>query len=378
MRIVVVGAGVIGMLTAVECVRAGAQVDLVDQAGIPSASAASYDLHRVVRTLHRGDVPLTVAAAGLPEAWADVERMLGARFFHRTGVLTATSEDDLGTNLALLAEAGVKGTALSPAELAARCPHVQFPADRAGVLEPTAGTVQADQALLAIAAWLRGQPTARLHQHREVVRVEDNGIVRFADGSELAGDSVVVAAGAWSRDLLPAALTDGLTLKRQTMLSYAPNHSAWADSPAVLGLGTGGDAWVMPPVGGTPVRVSAGSACRTVPEMTDRDTPSRWRDHLADRFAGLLTGFDPAAIIGTTEGYYLTDESGEGPLLAELGDGAVWAYAACGGMSFKFAPLVSKALASRAMGRLPRWTGLDSVDRPRQLAVHREEARRFP
>ena len=63
MRIVVVGGGVIGLITAMECVRAGARVDLVDQGGIPSPSATSYDVHRVVRALHRGDAALTTAAA---------------------------------------------------------------------------------------------------------------------------------------------------------------------------------------------------------------------------------------------------------------------------------------------------------------------------
>jgi sarcosine oxidase len=377
MRVVVVGAGVIGMLTAAECVRAGAQVDLVDQAGIPSASAASYDRHRVVRVLHRGDAPLTLAAAPLDEGWLDIERRLGGRFYHRTGVLTAVTARDVEASLALLAAAGVPVEALSVEDLSARYPHVRFAAGHAAVFEPAAGTVLADLALLAAARWLRGHPAVRSHPHRRVTQVEESGTVRLGDGTVLAGDGVVVAAGPWSRDLLPASLAGELTLKRQTMLSYAPAsfRAAWSGSPAVLGLGSEHDAWLMPPVAGTPARLSAASACRTVPGMTDRDTPREWRDHLTDRFGTVLTGFDPAAVTGATEGYYLTDEAGEGPLLAELGDGAVWAYAACGGMSFKFAPVVAPALADRALGRPPRQTGLDSVDRPRQLAaVHGGQA----
>jgi glycine/D-amino acid oxidase-like deaminating enzyme len=38
-------------------------------------------------------------------------------------------------------------------------------------------------------------------------------------------------------------------------------------------------------------------------------------------------------------------------------------------MSFKFAPVLARALADRAVGRPPHQTGLDSVDRPRQLAA---------
>ena len=367
MRIVVVGGGVVGLLTAVECVRAGAEVDLVEQSGIPSATATSYDQHRVVRTLHRGDPLLSVAAAGLHEAWVETERRLGGRFYHRTGVLTVTT--DVEAELTLLGGTGVPVRALSGRDLSARYPQLRFKPGQRALLEPAAGTVLADRALLAAARWLRGHPAVRTHAHRQVTQVTECAQVRLADGQVLAADGVVVAAGPWSRSLLPAAVGAGLTLKRQTMLSYSPSWfpGAWSRSPAVLGLGSTGDAWLMPPVAGTPVRLSAASACRTVADLTDRQTPGTWRTHLIRRFSTLLTAFEPNAVTGATEGYYLTDESGQGPLLARLGD-AVWAFAACGGMSFKFAPVLARALADRAMGDPPRQTGLESVDLPRQLA----------
>jgi glycine/D-amino acid oxidase-like deaminating enzyme len=304
---------------------------------------------------------------------------------------------DVGTNYAMVTAAGLPAQALTAAELSARYPQLRFGPGWAAVFEPAAGAVLAGQALRRLARWLHDQPAVRLHPHRPVVAIDGAGVGRsekikpsasvlLADGTALAGDRVVVAAGPWSRDLLPAALAGDLTLQRQTMLSYAPATSrrAWAGLPAVLGLGESGDAWLMPPVAGTPARLSAASACRAVPEMTDRVTPGEWRDHLIDRFAMLLADFDPAAVIGATDGYYLTDAASGGPLLADLGggsegvegvEGVVWAYAACGGMSFKFAPLIARALADRAVGRPPRSTGLDSIDRPRQLtARHRQPA----
>jgi sarcosine oxidase len=141
----------------------------------------------------------------------------------------------------------------------------------------------------------------------------------------------------------------------------------------MIGLGSGSDgAWLMPPVAGVPARLSAASACREVAEMTGLATPARWRDHLTSLFAVLLADFDPAHVTGAADGYYLAAVPSGGPLLATLGDGAVWAYAACGGMSFKFAPLVARALADRAMARAAQRTGLNRVDHPRQ--VTRESA----
>ena len=50
-------------------------------------------------------------------------------------------------------------------------------------------------------------------------------------------------------------------------------------------------------------------------------------------------------------------------MLALLGD-RVLSYAACGGSSFKFAPLIAEALAARLAAKIPTLTGIDSLDRP--------------
>ena len=172
MRIVVVGGGVIGLLTAMECVRAGARVDLVDQGGIPSPSATSNDLHRVVRALHRGDAALTMAAARAHEGWLDVERRLGARFYHRAGVLTAMGAQDVGTHYAMVTATGMPAQALTAAELNARYPQIRFEPGRAAVFEPAVGAVLAGQALLRLARWMRDQPAVHLHPHRRVVAID--------------------------------------------------------------------------------------------------------------------------------------------------------------------------------------------------------------
>jgi glycine/D-amino acid oxidase-like deaminating enzyme len=124
----------------------------------------------------------------------------------------------------------------------------------------------------------------------------------------------------------------------------------------------------MPPTAGSPARLSAADACRAVPWMTDRTAPAQWRDHLIRKFAALLTDFDPAAVTGAADGYYLATQDG-GPAFAATGDGTVLAYAACGGMSFKFAPLIARSIADRALGRPVRETGLGPIDRPRPLSL---------
>jgi glycine/D-amino acid oxidase-like deaminating enzyme len=162
-RVVVVGGGIIGLLTAMECVRSGAQVDLVDQGTIPSAGAASNDTQRIVRALHSGDPQLTAAAAGAGRAWLEVQRCVGAWFYRRMGVLTMMAAQDAIGNLALLAGVGVRARMLSAGELAARYPRIRVAAGTQAVFEPTAGIILADQALRMVARWLRDETAAVLH-----------------------------------------------------------------------------------------------------------------------------------------------------------------------------------------------------------------------
>ncbi|GAA3586187.1 FAD-binding oxidoreductase [Kribbella ginsengisoli] len=382
MRITVVGGGVIGLLTAIECVRASGahQVDLVDAGPIPSPLATSNDRLRVTRALHRGDPVLTAAAAGAHSAWLDVERLLGTRFYHPTGALTAMPAEQANIELAELTADGAKAWALSPKDLANWYPRVNFPLGSAAVLEATAGVLLADHALVAMARWLAEHPRVRLLPHRQVVavsEVEGDGVVRFADGATQSADRVVIAAGPWSRELLASSVGPDLTLYRQSVLSYRPPtcRRNWAEMPVVLGLGPNRDAWFMPTVAQSeaPMRLSAASACRPVEEMTDRGTPDQWRHHLVDLFTQLIDGFDPAGVVGANDGYYLAERTQGGPLLAAYGAGTIWAFAACGGMSFKFAPQIARAIADRAVGDSPRATGLESIDRPRQLAAVGEE-----
>jgi glycine/D-amino acid oxidase-like deaminating enzyme len=174
------------------------------------------------------------------------------------------------------------------------------------------------------------------------------GAVVLADGSVVRGDAVVVAAGPWSRDLLPAAEAAALTLHRQSIL-YCDVPERWPALPAVA---LPGGAWLVPPVAGAPLALSAHSAARPVATITDHRTPPEWRAHLLERFGVLLDGLHPRWVLDGLDGYYLADAATGGARIVAL-DGAAWAFSASGGSSFKFAPLIARSLAARALGAEP-------------------------
>ena len=372
MRVVIVGGGVIGLLTAVSCVSAGHQVVLVDQAGeIPFPGAASFDRHRVVRALHLGDPAASAAAVRAHHRWTGLEHLLSTRFYERVGALTVLPPEQLQAAQAILAGAGSRARVLDPGEVSPEYPLVGFADDASAVLELEAGVLLADRILVACAGWLRRQSRAQLRPRCTAVSIDTGSTaVRLADGEVLSADALLIAAGPWSRALLAPQLAGELVLHRQSMIYCrvpAPDAAAWAALPAVVSLGAVkgdgevGGAWLVPPVAGTPLKLSAASACRVVAETSGTTTPPYWRDHLIATFAKVIPGFRADWLSGTRDCYYLARASTGGPMLAMLADRVI-SYAACGGSSFKFAPLIAQSLAERLTGASPAPTGLDSID----------------
>jgi sarcosine oxidase len=367
-RVTVVGGGVIGLLTAVECVLAGARVTVLDQAELPHPASTSFDRHKMMRAVHPDDPAATRAAVRAHRRWLELERLLSARFYDRVGALTVLPVSRLPQALSVLWNTDAPATALEHDDLVARYPHLRWPAGTAAVLERDAGALLADRVLAACAGWLRCRPEAAtlLPWHRVVDLDGDTAEVTLAGGDTIAADRLLVAAGPWSQALVPAADAGELTLFRQTMLlcDVPPQRrDDWADTPVIPSFGLPSGAWLVPPVAGTPLKLSADLACRAVAELGEpTDDPGAFADALVEVFTGLVPEFTADWVTETRECHYLADTGTGGPRAVPLGAAAI-GYAACGGGSFKLAPVIATDLAARLTGGRPEPTGLPTLDR---------------
>jgi glycine/D-amino acid oxidase-like deaminating enzyme len=347
-HVAVVGGGVIGLLSAVECALAGHQVTVVEQDTLPSPVATSYDRHRILRALHTGDVASTESAVRAHHRWIELERILSSRFYDRVGALTVLPREQLPGALSALWNSGAQAKVLEGDELTRAYPHVSF-GEPCAVLESSAGVLLADRVLAACVGWLRWQPRVELLPHRTVVRIDPvRAVAHLADGTELPADAVIVAAGPWSPRLVPGDHADGLRLYRQSMLYCevpAGTERRWRATPAMPALGWAAGAWLVPPVAGSPLKLSAASACREARDIGDRVTSSHWRDHLTVLFGKVIPGFDEGWVSGSRDCYYLSHDATGGRATLSMGEKAV-AFSACGGGSFKFAPLIARSLMS--------------------------------
>jgi glycine/D-amino acid oxidase-like deaminating enzyme len=333
-EVVIAGAGVTGLLAAVECALAGYHVTVLDRGPIPNPDASSADQHRALRTFAPGDPAATRRMAAAHRRWLELETLLGARFLRRVGVVTAWPDGEVDGVLEAAVNAGVPAATVAPEKL----PHIGFPAGTTGVLELDAGVLLADRVLRTAARWLDAHPAVRLRPWSAVTEVDgDTGKVTLAGGEVLGADRVLVAAGPWTPELVGLEVVR----HRQTMLYLRPPAELarwWETAPGAGRVGADARAWLLPPGDGTLLKISSDAVCREVPD-TDcaGDSPADWTERLLA--ASILSDVDRYTVVAAKQCHYLTGEGDA--LLARVGP-AVRARAACGGTGFATAPLAAR------------------------------------
>lgn len=355
-RVVVVGAGVTGLLVAVGCAQAGHRVTLLDRQAIPNPASTSYDQHRVIRALDPDDPEATRRVARADQRWRELARLFGAAFYRRIGVLTAWPAARVERVTAAAAEAGVRVDMVARAGF----PHLGLPAGSVPLVERDAGVLLADRVLRAATGWLRHHPAVTLRPRQAASGIDlDSGAVRLAGGSTLESDLTMVATGPWSHDLvrLPTVLY------RQTMVYLRPPPDTvrwWRRTPAAGGLGTDGCGWLIPPGRGTLLKVSSAAACREVRASDDEVGAStvvagdpRWDDDVRAAKeimdASILAGIERYDVVKLARCHYTVDaHTGQGEL-RRVGN-KVWARAASGGDGFRTAPLVADRVVEAVSG----------------------------
>jgi glycine/D-amino acid oxidase-like deaminating enzyme len=198
-RVVVVGGGIVGASCAYELAARGADVELVDAGDAPVGASARSDGYLLVSDKRPGeDTEMTREAL---EVWREYAASLpGEIEFEPVGpVLVAVGADAAGVlaeRLRSLREHGIEAREVAPADADPGLgPNVTL-----------AATAPADarvQPMLATAAILRAAAGAgaRIRHHAAVAAIEPRAVA-LADGTELHADVVIVAAGAWTGELL--------------------------------------------------------------------------------------------------------------------------------------------------------------------------------
>jgi glycine oxidase len=209
--VVIVGAGIIGLVTAWRALQRGLTVTLVDPEPASKASHVAAGMLTPVSELTYGEEPLLrlgiASRDRYPAFVAELEDVTGQDVAHRTdGLLdVAFDGDDLGylDDLRRFQESlGVHTEALTGRECR-RLEPMLAPSVRGGLLAPDDGSIDPRRltAALLTAVERGGGELLRLLATEVIVERDTAVGLRLADGSEVRADRVVLAAGPWSGDL---------------------------------------------------------------------------------------------------------------------------------------------------------------------------------
>ena len=206
-EVVVVGGGVLGMLTARELVQRGMKVVLLER-GEPGQEA-SWAGGGIVSPLYPWNyVPaISALASWAQESYPQLVQALRAETgidpeLHPCGLLML-DPPDREKALAWGREFGKSVQSVDPAFVSAREPDATTTFKDALWL-PYVSNVRNPRLLQALHKSLSQHPQCRIYAHRPVDRIEETGSsVLISAGTErFQGDQVVVCAGAWVAPLL--------------------------------------------------------------------------------------------------------------------------------------------------------------------------------
>jgi monomeric sarcosine oxidase len=224
-EIVIVGAGIMGAMTACELSRAGVRVALIDQSALPNPAGASFDHSKVFRFAYPDPFYAGLAVDAL-KLWRELEEESGTRLFTPTGVLMIGRDESSSETetYSALRSLELEAELLDSFEAARRFPQFNAEAFAFAVYDPNGAILYAERAVRATLDLARGRGVAIIEGQRVIaVEQSENARVKIvtASGEAYQCDRAAISSGPWTRKLL-TFLDDKLMTTRQEIVYFEP------------------------------------------------------------------------------------------------------------------------------------------------------------
>ena len=353
--IIIVGAGVFGLTSALQLRARGWRVTVIDPGPVPTPTAASTDISKVVRMDYGADPVWTELGRKSLVPWAEWNRESGELLFHNDGFLVLSREAMQPggfefESFQFLTANGEMLERLDSAAVAQRFPGWSADKYPDGYLNPRGGWAESGKTV----AWLAQQARregVQVFENCAFTRLLESGSrvvgVQAKDGREFRADLTLLATGAWTPTLLPE-LSDVMWATGQPVLNFRVANPAEWQAPRfpVWAADIGRTGWYGFPAlnDGTLKVANHGPGRRIHPdeprEVSPEDEP-RFRAFLRDTFPSLadapLIGTRLCLYCDTFDGNFWLDHHPQRPgLFVAAGDS---------GHAFKFAPVLGELIA---------------------------------
>jgi len=356
MRVLIVGCGIFGLSSALECVRRGMDVTLVDAGSIPCRSASSYDAHRLIRYpygRHRGYARLIPHAYA---SWQSIWDEIGEQLYVETGTLAIgdASTGWIDDSVASLKESGIPYDRLTAAEARELFAPMSIKDSKQILFTSSGGVLLAERILQALSLRLKHGGARMLPDHA----VSTDGLGELA--SEERADAVIITTGA-TRDLPAAFCSYDVTPTRQVVgLLTAPSRrltfSGPGSLPMFLDLDETSGFYLVPSVAGTPAKIGDHRPGRIDAEGLSIEPTHDERRRLSRLFVSALDRPLPDHMTFKICRYAMTPDRRivlrRGEPIDGLPDTRIIVAGGGSGHGFKFGPVIGKLIAAQLDGSL--------------------------
>ncbi|QEI06306.1 FAD-dependent oxidoreductase [Pigmentiphaga aceris] len=344
-RVVIIGAGIVGLSTARAAVKRGHEVVLLEKGPMPNPQGASFDLHRMIRAHYGAMEGYARMIAPAFDAWDRVWNDLGKEHFENTGaVAISLSPDDYADKtLQTFRKIGLDHEVHDRAGMEALAPHLDLPEGAWGVTGGRGGPLFASAIVTELTDWVR-RHGVDMRDNTEVKAIDRAaGIAVLADGTTVQGDLLVIAAGAWVSNLLPEL--DGNPVYRQALCYVEPPadyKESWRNAPAIVAIGDHGG-YTLPDRRGAGLKFGHGGHRRLQrPDITGFGSDLKAEsDIVLGAFRPFLKQPDHYTPQRMQVGYYVLDPSRRFKVET---NGKSVLVTNCDGQMFKFGPLMGEQI----------------------------------
>ena len=358
LHVAVIGAGAFGGWTALNLLRSGAKVTLLDAWGPGHSRSSSGGESRVIRHSYRKLIYVEMAKRSLA-LWHEANDTWGRPLLHATGVLhmyqadSPFNLDEVGT---LMADAGVAHEILDHDKLVERYPQVNMDGITSALYEPTAGYLLARRACQAVVDAFRNEGGEYRTAYVQPGKISGGRMadIGLSGGGTLSADQYVFACGPWLRTLFPDVLGPHLAISRQEMFYFG--------TPASDPRYTNGEFPVWTDIGDTIWYGIPGGEHRGFKVADDSHGPehdpstsertvtakgiSAAAKYIGNRFPGLkgapLIESRVCQYTNTPDGDFIADKHPQADNLWLLGGGS--------GHGFKHGPALGEMVAAQVLG----------------------------